>query len=341
MRRNVSELGIINARFLPWCPRVAWVRPCFSEVSCFMAVTTLSQAIDAENAGRVDLVVRQLSGSSRSQIRGMFDHGCVSINGTPCETITAHVMPGDVVALRYDPGQRYHEKKKSWDDRTFSISFEDEHLIVVDKSAGSLTVPTDRNEKSTLVDRVTVYLSHSRRKRHAWVVHRLDRAVSGLVVFGKDESIAEQLIEQFKRRKPQRVYTAIVAGLMSSDSGTFRSYLATGKNLDRFVTAPAPDTELAITHYRVLRRMADTTLVEATLETGRRNQIRVHFADAGHPVLGDPRYEKKLAKHPRWIRKRIALHAKTLGFEHPLTGKTMVFESPLPAAMAKFLARSD
>ena len=306
-----------------------------------MAMTTLSTTIDADNAGRVDLVIRQLSGSSRSQVRGMVDHGCVSISGAPCETIAASVAAGDSVSIRFDPTQRYHEKKKRWDDRTFNISFEDDHLIVVDKSAGSLTVPTDRNEKYTLVERVSVYLSHLRRKRQAWVIHRLDREVSGLLVFGKHKPIADRLIEQFKQRKPQRAYTAIVAGVMSSDDGTFNSHLATGKNLDRFVARPSRMTEAAITHYRVLRRMSDTTLVEATLETGRRNQIRVHFADAGYPVLGDPRYKTKQAMHPRWIRKRIALHAKSLGFEHPVSGEAMTFESPLPSALEKFLVRSS
>jgi len=303
-----------------------------------MAMTTLSTTIDAARAGRVDLVVRQLSGSSRSDVRGLVDHGCVSINGVPCETIAAPVAAGDVVSIRYDPTQRYHEKKKRRVERTIDISFEDDHLIVVDKPAGLLSVPTGWNERNTLVERVSIYLSHSRRMREAWVVHRLDRDVSGLLVFGKHESIADRLIEQFKQRKPQRVYAAIVAGVVSSDEGTFRSHLATGKSLERFSTRPSRKTETAITHYRVLRRMSDTTLVEVTLETGKRNQIRVQFADAGHPVLGDPRYKSRQAKHPRWIRKRMALHAKSLGFEHPVTGKAMTFESPLPTALEKFLA---
>ena len=306
-----------------------------------MAMTTLSTTIDAASAGRVDLVVRQLSGSSRSQVRGLVDHGCVSINGAPCDTIAAPVAAGDFVSIRYDPTQRYHERKKRRDDRTFDISFEDDHLIVVEKSAGLLTVPTDRHERNTLVERVSIYLSHSRRQREAWVVHRLDRDVSGLLVFGKHKPIADRLIEQFKRRKPQRVYAAIVAGVISRDDGTFRSHLATGKSLERFSTRPSRKTDAAITHFRVLRRMSDTTLVDVTLETGKRNQIRVHFADAGHPVLGDPRYGTKQAMHPRWIRKRIALHAKSLGFEHPITGDAMTFESPLPTALEKFLAGSQ
>lgn len=306
-----------------------------------MAMTTLSITVDEKNAGRVDLVIRQLSESSRSQVRGMVDQGCVSINGVPCKSIATTVSPGDLVALRFDPSQRYREKKKKWEDRTFSVLFEDDHLIVVDKSAGSLTVPTDNGgERNTLVDRVSVYLSHSRGNREAWLVHRLDRDVSGLLVFGKHEPIAEQLIDQFKFRKPHRVYTAITAGVIEADEGTFQSDLATGKNLDRYATRPSKKTETAITHYRVVKRMADTTLVEVKLETGKRNQIRVHFADAGHPVLGDPRYRTEAATHSRWKRKRIALHATTLGFEHPLTGEAMMFESPLPAAIEKFVAGS-
>jgi len=305
-----------------------------------MAMTTLSTTIDDNSVGRVDVVVRQLSESSHSQVQGMVDHGCVSINGTMCQSGATTVTVGDLVSIHFDRTQRYRKKKKPWDDRTFTVSFEDDHLIVVDKSAGTLTVPTDNNEINTLVDRVSIYLSHSRSKREACLVHRLDRDVSGLVIFGKHQRVATQLIEQFKRRKPARVYEAIVAGVMAKDKGSFHSHLSTGKNLDRYVTRPSSRTELAITHYRVLRRMSDTTLVEVTLETGKRNQIRVQFAHAEHPVLGDPRYKTKMASHPRWIRKRIALHAKSLGFKHPVSGDAMQIESPLPAAIEKFLAGS-
>jgi len=305
-----------------------------------MAPKTLSTTVDADSAGRVDLVVRQLIEVSRSQIRGIFDHGCVFINDQPCDTLATEVVAGDVVAVHYDSHQRYREKKRKWDDRTFTVVFEDDHLIVVDKAAGSLTVPTNHNERNTLVERVSIYLSHSRRVKEACLVHRLDRDVSGLLVFGKHQAVAQRLIDQFKQRKPRRDYAAIVAGVMGRDEGSFHAHLATGKNLDRYATAPSSKTEEAITFYKVLRRMSDTTLVQATLETGKRNQIRVHFANAGHPVLGDPRYRTDLAVHPRWIRKRIALHAKTLGFQHPATDQPMLFDSPLPAALQKFIAGS-
>lgn len=184
---------------------------------------------------------------------------------------------------------------------------------------------------------MSVYISHSRRDREACLVHRLDRAVSGLLVFGKHEAIAEQLIEQFRQKKPQRTYAAIVAGVMPNDEGTFQTQLTTGKNLDRYVSHGGLDSETAITHYRVIERLGDTTLVEAVLETGKRNQLRVHFTHAGFPVLGDPRYDSDKATHKRWIRKRIALHAKSLGFTHPISGEELTFDSPLPVAMTKFL----
>ncbi len=303
-----------------------------------MPLTHLVHQVESSESGRIDLVVQKMTGLSRSGVRGLFDHGCVWLNALRCDQMATPASVGDSVEVRYDPARRYKETKRRWDDRTFDLVFEDEHLIVVDKSAGVLTIPTDHQEKNTLIDRVSRYLSHSRKRRSAFLVHRLDRGVSGLLVFGKSEAVAEALMAQFKARKPERLYLAIVSGRLEPDERTLESHLATAKNLDRYSARPSKNTELAITHYRVRERLVDATLVEVKLETGRRNQIRVHLAEAGYPVLGDPRYGKSGSGHPRWVRSRIALHAETLGFEHPVSGEAMSFRSPLPPAMAKFLA---
>ena len=113
--------------------------------------------------------------------------------------------------------------------------------------------------------------------------------------------------------------------------------MTTGNNLAVYSGPESPKSEQAVTDYKVLRRNADTTLVEITLQTAVRNQIRVQFADAGHPILGDPRYASEQAQHPRWIRKRIALHARALEFVHPITEQTMKCESELPSAIEKFM----
>ncbi len=133
---------------------------------------------------------------------------------------------------------------------------------------------------------------------------------------------------------------AIIAGHLTKATGEFRSYLATDKALNRYSTDDREIGQLAVTHYQVVERLADTTRVAVWLETGRRNQIRVHFAEAGHPVLGDPRYQAAAARHRDWPYERIALHAQTLGFEHPITGEQMLFDSRLPAEMVRFINQS-
>lgn len=303
-----------------------------------MSIQTLTTKVDPTQVGRCDRVVQQMTGLSRSRLRGLFEWDCVQVNGRPCQEMGRPLVEGDLVVVQHDPHQMPKAKKSTWEDRTFSLVFEDDHLIVVDKAAGVLTIPTDHGEKNTLVDRVSHYISHSRRKREAQLVHRLDREVSGLLVMGKHEAVAQRLIEQFKQRKPQRAYAAIVNGLVRPEQGTIETHLGTRKSLDRFSTHPSADTELAITHFEVQRRLSDTTLLQVRLETGRRNQIRVHLAEQRHPILGDPRYGKHHSSHPRWVRKRLALHAQTLGFDHPVTGQPLLFESELPIAMSRFLA---
>lgn len=285
---------------------------------------------------RVDRVVQGLTVLPRRQVRGLFDQGCVLVNGRTCTQPFERVSAGDRVEVRYEPSRRYRETKKPWRDPAFQVVFEDEHLIVVNKEAGFLTVPTPRDEIDTLIDRVSAYLIARGRGVQAHVAHRLDRGVSGLLVFGKSARVSSKLRDQFELRKPQRLYVAIVAGVLDQEEGTFRSHLATAKNLDRYSKQPGNDTQLAITHYRVQQRLNGATLVHVWLETGRRNQIRVHFAEAGHPVLGDTRYASRLATHPRWQKSRLALHAMALGFEHPVTGEAMSFESTPPTAISRF-----
>ncbi len=301
-----------------------------------MAIVTKEAEVTADLTGRVDLVVQKLTELSRRKLRGLFDHGCVTVNDEPCEDAGLRVEPRDRVVVRYDPHQGYPEKRKPRSDWTFSVVYEDDHLIVVNKAANVLTVATDFGETNTLLERITNYLSHARPKRKAYVAHRLDRSVSGLLVFAKSRAVLKDLQEQFKERKPQRLYIAIVAGKMKKPQGTFRSYLDTGDNLDRFSTSDSTQGQLAITHYNVVKTWNDATLVEVRLETGRRNQIRVHFAEARHPVLGDPRYGRKASSHERWHSNRLALHAVSLGFQHPVTGEALLFESPLPPPMKKF-----
>jgi 23S rRNA pseudouridine1911/1915/1917 synthase len=287
---------------------------------------------------RIDRLVQELVGLSRSQVVGLFDHGCILRNGAIITQPAERLAAGDRIDVRYDPNQRYHPKPKPRRNLGFQIVFEDKHLIVVDKPADLLSVPTRRQETNTLLHKVAAYVKHVGKAPGAYPVHRLDRGVSGLLVFGKSAEVMRKIKDEFAAHKPEREYVAIVAGHLQQRQGTFESLLATDKDLNRFSTEDESIGQLAITHYRVVAHLDNATLVQVRLETGRRNQIRVHFAEANHPVLGDPRYQSELAKHPQWRHERLALHARLLGFVHPVTGQELRLESVLPKEMEVFLA---
>jgi 23S rRNA pseudouridine1911/1915/1917 synthase len=303
-----------------------------------MAEKTQSVQVTPEQVGRVDAVVKQLTGLSHSRLRGLFDHGHITVNEQPCGQTSHRVAAGDIVTVTFDPQGGAPKERRRWDDRSFSIVYEDADLIVVNKAAHVLTVATVKRERNTLASRVSLYLQQTSRHREALVAHRLDRGVSGLLVMAKTVPVLEQLRSQFRDRKPDRRYIAIVAGHVEPLAGTFESYLHTTESLDQVSTFDEEEGKLAITHYRVQKMLADTTVAEVRLETGRRNQIRVHFADSGHPVLGDERYGKDFDPHPRWSPNRLALHAVSLGFDHPRTGKHLKFQSELPQCMQVFIA---
>ncbi len=309
-----------------------------------MPRTTKSATLAADSplvGQRIDRLVQELVGLSRSQVTGLFDHGCVLVGTAVCTQPGQRLAAGDRVEVKYDPNQRYHPKPKPRRNLGFEIVFEDKHLIVVNKPAELLTVPTVRQETNTLQHKVAEYVRHVSKGKDALTVHRLDRGVSGLLVLGKSQEVVRRLKDQFAASKPEREYVAIIAGHMPEPQGTFESLLATDKDLNRFSTDDEEIGQLAITHYRVISQLADTAIVQVRLETGRRNQIRVHFAEAGHPVLGDGRSRPDLSAHPRWPHKRLALHARLLGFEHPTTAQPLRFEAPLPQEMERFLTSSS
>jgi 23S rRNA pseudouridine1911/1915/1917 synthase len=291
------------------------------------------------DSARADRIVQQLTGWSRAAVRGLFDHGCVRINDSIASAPQQTVRRGDRVEVSYDPRRRYKPKPAAKPNPAFDLLYEDDHVLVVNKSPHVFTVPTPTDKGKTLIAALEDHMNFkqpakSRRKLH--VVQRLDRGVSGVLAVAKTTQAAADLRRQFESHKPQRHYIAIVGGAIDQPRGTFRSHMATGRTLNRYSTTRPGQGELAITHYEVLSRAREATVVRVQLETGRRNQIRVHFAEAGHPVLGDRRYGSAASAHPRWKAKRIALHAASLEFMHPATGKMMRFEAELPREFEPF-----
>ena len=209
--------------------------------------------------------------------------------------------------------------------KDLKIVFEDDSVIVVDKPEGLLTMATDTERLRTAYAMVRQYLNSKRPPEHLFIVHRLDREASGLLVFAKTPEVKEHLQDQFKAHSAGRRYVAVVEGRVKADDFTIRSFLTENAAYRVYSTKNTKVGKLAVTHVHVLKTSANYTVVEVKLETGRKHQIRVHLAENGHPIIGDKNYGSRT--NP--IR-RLALHGAHLDFRHPVTGKLMQFDSPVP-----------
>jgi 23S rRNA pseudouridine1911/1915/1917 synthase len=227
-----------------------------------------------------------------------------------------------------------HKKSRRRHTGPFRIVHEDQDIVVVDKDAGLLTVPIPKSKARNLKELLDRYLM--KRQGRAMQVHRIDRYTSGLVVFARHRQAREILVEQFRERTPNRLYLAIVRGVVEADKGTLRHQLKLTRDGFRQKVVERGGTE-AVTHFHVRERLAGITLLEVRLETGLKNQIRVQLQAVGHPLMGDRHYEEA-EKHERLL-SRQALHAWRLSFLHPRTGRTVGFESPLAADLAWLLNR--
>jgi 23S rRNA pseudouridine1911/1915/1917 synthase len=214
-------------------------------------------------------------------------------------------------------------------DPRLSILFEDDEILVVMKSAGLLTVASPGEDEETAQAFLNTYLGARKTGRRIQVVHRLDRDTSGVLVFAKSFKAREALKERFAEHDIHRLYIAIIDGRMGRPEGMIQSFLAEDRNLRVHSVASPSRGKLATTHYRTVKAGTQYSMLEVRLETGKRNQIRVHFAEAGHPVIGDTMYGN--GKDPIG---RLGLHAMELGLVHPTTGREMKFTAPLPDSFA-------
>jgi 23S rRNA pseudouridine1911/1915/1917 synthase len=270
----------------------------------------------------LDTLAAMYPDSSKTTLRQLLQSGRVRVNGEVEKNARRELEAGDAidiaqksVHITLPPG--------------LAILHEDEDLIVVLKSHGLLTVATERERETTTQAHLNVYLKQKGEER-IHVVHRLDRETSGVLVFAKNFETREMLKEQFAAHTVDRVYVAIIEGSMNPPQGTIRSLLRERKDLRMESVKAHPDAKPAVTHYRTIETKRGHSMLEITLETGRKNQIRTHLSEAGHPVVGDRMYGSTVNPIGR-----LGLHAKLLGFDHPATGKRVVFTAPIPAAFRK------
>ena len=266
--------------------------------------------------------------AKKKQVRTWLKHGAVIVNGRIMTQFDHALRAGDVVAIRPDR----NAPPDTIIPGGIKIRFEDASLIVIDKPANLLSIASQAEQEKTAYFLLTQYLRQG--NPHAgeriWIVHRLDRETSGLMVFAKTAEAKSTLQENWE--KFEKRYQAVVEGSLTADKGVFDSHLDETSPF-RVLSVPRNNTtRRAITHYRVLKRHKVRSLIELTLGTGRRHQIRVHLADAGCPIVGDTKYGAKTDPA-----KRLGLHSCGLRFQHPVTQKEFRFESPLPKDLARLV----
>ncbi|KAF0156227.1 MAG: 23S rRNA pseudouridine synthase [Syntrophaceae bacterium] len=230
--------------------------------------------------------------------------------------------PGmDVIVLKKKTSQSLTLRK-------MNLLYEDEHLIVIEKSAGLLSVASEKGNDETAFSilKSAVKKNHDNAELH--VVHRLDRDTSGVMMFAKSKEIQQKLQDNWDAVVTKRIYYALVEGCVKNMKGEIVSSLKENKSLKVYSSNTPGDGQKAITRYRVLKRNSRYSMLEVELKTGRKNQIRVHLQDIGHSIAGDKKYGA--TTNPL---RRLALHAGTLEFTHPATGKCMHFETPIPAIL--------
>jgi 23S rRNA pseudouridine1911/1915/1917 synthase len=282
---------------------------------------------------------------SRARAAAALERGKVFVNDREVSIADAgaRLAAGDAVRLWMDRPGSAKRRATLGDDRDLPIVYEDDALIVLDKPAGLLAVPLPlarRSDARSVFEDLKTYL-RQRGRRRPFVVHRIDRDTSGLVLFAKAAAAQEALKAQFKRHETERVYQAVVYGHPSPASGTWHDTLVwdTKALIQKETNRRDPRGKEAVSHYRVVERLAGAALIEVTLVTGRRNQIRIQARLRGHTLVGEQRYtygpdELRPVAFPRQ-----ALHAHRLAFRHPTDGREMRFEAPLPADFAELLAR--
>lgn len=259
-----------------------------------------------------------LKSESKTTVKSLLAHKQVTVNGKAVTQFDAPLKQGDKVGIFFDKGQAVFSHPM------LNILYEDEALIVIDKMSGLLSMSTERDKEKTAYRILSDHVKQSNPRNCVFILHRLDRETSGVMMFAKSQKVQELLQKNWDESILERKYVAVVEGQPRETEGTVRSYIAENS---AFIVhkATAQTGKLAITHYRVLKANKHYALVELELETGRKNQIRVHMQESGCPVAGDKKYGAKTNPIHR-----LALHAFKLRFTHPLTHKEMNFETPFP-----------
>lgn len=283
-------------------------------------------ADSAEPRKLLDVLFELLPQSKRTTVKEYLKHRQVMLKGVVTTKFDEEVLPGDEIKVNTT------REFQTLGSSRIKIVYEDDDIIVIEKGYGLLSMGTDKIKDGTAYSILRDYLKRKDPRNKIFIVHRLDRDTTGLMMFAKSQEAKETMQHNWNNMVLERKYVAVVEGSIEPREGEIRSYLAENSAHEVYSTKNPAEGQLAVTYYKTLKTRRPYSLIELSLATGRKNQIRVHMKESGCPIVGDRRYGAK----PSPIH-RLCLHAQTLRFVHPITRRDMNFTCPLPPGFHKLV----
>ncbi|WP_373895334.1 RluA family pseudouridine synthase [Virgibacillus natechei] len=280
-----------------------------------------------EKTELLPFLLEAMSNRSRNSVKSILTRGQVTVDDHMETKHNYSLYPGQTVTILKNKAAIKESALIG-----MSILHEDEDIIVINKEAGLLSIATEKEKKQTAHHQLMEYVRREDAQNRVFVVHRLDKDTSGVMMFVKNEHTKRTMQDAWRENVNERTYTALVEGEMAKEKGYVSSWIKESKTHLMYSSPKKNDGQHAITHYKVIQSNKEFSLLEVQLETGRKNQIRVHMQDLGNPVVGDKKYGSK-----QNVIRRLGLHAKVLAFKHPTTGELLRFEADVPKS---FLVKS-
>lgn len=274
-----------------------------------------------EEAALMVFVADKLPEIKRTRLKQMLAHNQIAVNNRPQRQFDMQLKPGDSVKVNFV------REFREFRHHRLKIVYEDDDIIVINKGYGLLSMGNDKVKDGTAYSILRDYVKWSNPSNKIFIVHRLDRDTSGLMMFAKSMEAKDAMQHNWNNMVLNRRYLAVVEGVPDEKEGTVRSYLVENSKYEVYSTDDPAQGQLAVTRYTTLHSGSNYALLGVELDTGRKNQIRVHMKDIGHPISGDKKYGASTSPIHR-----LCLHAQTLRFIHPITHKEMNFSTPIPAA---------
>ncbi len=292
----------------------------------FTPAPKLTRLTVREESQLMEFLLSKMGGMSRTSVKSLLSHRQVSVNDKITTHFNYQLKPNDVVIINTTRGNL------ELNHPLLKVVYEDKDFVVVEKKEGLLTVTAGSGRDITAFSILKNYVKKSSPANKIYTVHRLDKDTSGLLVFSKNRDFQHILRNNWHKIVTKRTYVAVVEGKVTTESDTIVSWLTEDKIKLKAISSKQDNGgKKAITHYKLLKAAEDFSLLELELETGRKNQIRVHMEDIGHPIVGDRKYGSTTGIG------RVALHAHVLEFHHPTSGKLMRFESKIPKEFQKLV----